>query len=70
MNEDIQKLGRRIKQLRIEKGYPTPEAFAAKHGIDTHLYKTYEAGTDMPVTAIHHLATAFGITMHEFVEGM
>jgi len=70
MNEDLQKLGNRIKQLRIAKGYPTAEAFATQQGIDTQLYTTYEAGVDLPLTTLYELATAFGITMREFVEGM
>ena len=48
----IQKLSKRIKQLRINKGYTSYEYFAYDHGISRSQYGRYEKGEDLRVSSL------------------
>ncbi len=43
-DEVLQKLGKRIKQIRIAKGYSSYEYFAYEHNISRAQYGRYEKG--------------------------
>lgn len=63
---DIQKLARRIKELRIQQGYSNYETFAFKHEISRTQYGRYEKGEDLRFTSLMKLIRAFGLTPEEF----
>lgn len=66
LEEDLQKLGRRIKQLRIQKGYTNYEYFAYEHNISRTQFGRYERGEDMRYSSLLKVVRAFGMTMEEF----
>ena len=63
---EIEKLAKRIKSLRIEKGYSSYETFAFENGIHRAQYGRYEIGTDIQFTSLLKIAKAFDMTLEEF----
>ena len=63
---EIKKLAKRIKSLRIEKGYTSYENFAFDNKIHRAQYGRYETGTDMQYTSLVRIAKAFDMTLEEF----
>lgn len=67
-NVFIQKLSKRIKQLRIDKGYSSYEYFAYDHGFSRSQYGRYEKGEDLRVSSLIKLIEAFEMTPSEFFQ--
>lgn len=67
-NPFIQKLAKRIKQLRIKKGYSSYEYFAYDHGFSRSQYGRYEKGEDIRFSSLMKLIDAFEITPVEFFD--
>ncbi|MBS9462505.1 helix-turn-helix transcriptional regulator [Flagellimonas sp. 389] len=65
-SKEIEKLAKRIKSLRIEKGYSSYENFAFDNKIHRAQYGRYETGTDMQFTSLLRIAEAFDMTLEEF----
>lgn len=65
-DEVLQKLGKRIKQIRISKGYSSYEYFAYEHNISRAQYGRYEKGEDLRFSTLAKVISAFGMTMKEF----
>ena len=65
-SKEIKKLAKRIKSLRIKKGYSSYENFAFDKGIHRAQYGRYETGTDMQFTSLLKIAIAFDMTLEEF----
>lgn len=65
-SKEIRKLAKRIKELRIQKGYTSYENFAFEKGIHRAQYGRYETGTDLQYTSLLKLANAFDMTLAEF----
>jgi len=65
-NPDIHKLSKRIKELRIKKGYTSYEYFAYDHGFSRSQYGRYEKGEDIRFSSLMRLITAFELTPSEF----
>lgn len=63
---EIKKLAKRIKSLRIQKGYSSYENFAFDNKIHRAQYGRYETGTDMQFTSLLRIARAFDMTLEEF----
>ena len=64
--DGLQKLGKRIKSLRIAKGYTSYEYFAYDHDISRAQFGRYENGEDLRFTSLIKVINAFGITLNEF----
>ena len=64
--DQLQKLGARIKDLRIRKGYTSYEYFAYEHDISRAQFGRYEQGQDLRLSSLIKIANAFGLTLHEF----
>ncbi len=64
--EEIKKLAKRIKSLRIKKGYSSYENFAFDNRIHRAQYGRYETGTDLQYTSLVKIARAFDMTLEEF----
>ena len=64
--KEVKKLAKRIKSLRIEKGYTSYENFAFDNKIHRAQYGRYETGTDMQFTSLLKIARAFDMTLEEF----
>lgn len=65
-SKEIKKLAKRIKSLRLQKGYSSHESFAYDNGIHRAQYGRYEMGTDMQYTSLLKIAQAFDMTLEEF----
>lgn len=64
--EVLKKLGKRIKELRIAKGYSSYEYFAYEHNISRAQYGRYEKGEDLRFSSLAKIINALGITMKDF----
>ena len=62
----LKKLGERIKQLRIDKGYTSYEYFAYDHNISRAQFGRYEKGQDLRLSSLIKVVNAFGISLEEF----
>ena len=68
VDEELQKLGNRIKQLRIQAGYTSYEYFAYEHNISRAQFGRYEQGQDLRFSSLVRVVNAFGISMKDFFE--
>nr|WP_228443811.1 helix-turn-helix transcriptional regulator [Microscilla sp. PRE1] len=66
IQENLEKLGKRIKELRIQKGYTNYETFAFKHNIPRAQYGRYEKGSDLRFTSLIKVVNALGVSLDEF----
>jgi transcriptional regulator with XRE-family HTH domain len=64
--EDLKKLGERIRSLRIKKGYSNYENFAFEHDIARAQYGKYEKGEDLRYSSLLRVIRALGISVKEF----
>lgn len=64
--DQLQKLGQRIKALRIERGYTSYEYFAYDHGFSRAQFGRYEKGQDLRFSSLVRIANAFEMTLHDF----
>ena len=65
--EEVLKLmGKRIKELRIKKGYTSAEMFAYEYEIPRAQLGRYEKGQDLRMSSLVKLVNAFGITLEDF----
>lgn len=62
----LKKLGQRIKQLRLKKGYTSYEYFAYDHNISRAQFGRYEKGHDLRFTSLIKVLNALEITLEEF----
>lgn len=65
-NVDIERLAKRIKELRLKKGYTNYEFFAYDHEIARAQYGKYEKGEDMRFSSLIKVIKALGVTPKEF----
>ncbi len=63
---DLVKLGKRIKDLRIKKGYTNYEYFAYEHEISRSQFGRYERGEDLRYSSLLRIVRAFDMTLEEF----
>jgi hypothetical protein len=64
--DQLKKLGNRIKQLRIKAGYTSYEYFAYEHDFSRAQFGRYENGQDLRFTSLVKIVNAFGLTLEEF----
>ena len=62
----LAQLGKRIKKLRIEKGYTNAEYFAYDHEIARTQYARYEQGEDLRLSTLIRIVNAFDMSLSEF----
>ncbi len=62
----LKKLGKRIKQLRLSKGYSSYEYFAYDHDISRAHFGRYEQGQDLRFSSLVRVVRAFDMTLAEF----
>lgn len=66
IDDQLQKLGQRIKELRIAKGYSSYEYFAYEHNISRAQFGRYEQGQDLRMSSLIKVVAAFEMTLEEF----
>lgn len=64
--EALNKLGERIRTLRIKKGYASYEYFAYEHEISRAQFGRYERGADIRFGTLIKIINAFDLTIEEF----
>ncbi|HBX52462.1 MAG: transcriptional regulator [Bacteroidetes bacterium RIFOXYA12_FULL_35_11] len=64
--ETLSRLGERIRQLRISKGYTSYEYFAYEHNISRAQFGRYERGEDLRFSTLIKIIDAFDMTIEEF----
>ncbi|GAA3643573.1 helix-turn-helix domain-containing protein [Flavivirga jejuensis] len=62
----LQKLGNRLRELRIEKGYSNYEQFAFDNEIPRSQYGRYEKGSDLRITSLLKVLEALDISLTDF----
>lgn len=62
----LKKLGDRIRELRIAKGYPSYEKFANEHNISRAQFGRYERGEDLKFSTLLKIVKAFDMQLVEF----
>ena len=65
-NNDLALLAKRIKELRIKKGYTSYEYFAYENELSRSQYGRYEKGEDLRYTSLLRVINALGISLKEF----
>jgi hypothetical protein len=63
---DVMKVSRKIKALRIQRGYPTVESFTRENGLPRSLYLRFEKGNDLKLSSLVKIIRAFNMTFAEF----
>lgn len=63
---ELTKLGKRIKNLRMQKGYKNYEIFAYEHNIPRAQFGRYENGSDLRFSSLVKVINAFDMSMEEF----
>jgi len=63
----LQKVGARMRQLRIEKGYTNYEHFAYDHNIGRAQYGKYEKGRDdLRLSSLYRVINELDISIQDF----
>ncbi len=70
MDQRILQIAKRIKELRIEKGYSSHEFFAWENDIPRVQYWRMEKGTNFTIRTLLRVLDAHNITLEEFFMGM
>ncbi len=64
---ELKKIGERLREIRKEKGYSSPDKFAYEHGINRSQYGKYEAGTeDLRLSSLIKVLNKLGLSLNEF----
>lgn len=66
LNKDIIALAKRLKELRIEKGYTNYENFAFDNELPRAQYGRYEKGEDIRFSSLMKVIRAYGISPKDF----
>lgn len=64
--EYLTRLGARIRELRLAKGYTNQEIFAYESGIARAQYGKWEKGKNLEFLSLIRLIRIFDVTLEEF----
>lgn len=65
-----EKIGNRIKQLRVDAGYTNAEKFAFENEITRSQYANWEKGQDMKISSILRITAIHDLNLKEFFAGI
>lgn len=67
--KDLEKIGLKLKEIRIAKGFTDLDKFAHENNINGELYNKYEAGTtDITMGNLILILSALNVKISEFFE--
>jgi transcriptional regulator with XRE-family HTH domain len=66
--EVFEKIGKRIKELRVTAGYTNAEKFAFENEITRSQYANWEKGQDMKISSLLRILKAHNIPLKQFFE--
>lgn len=64
--EQLKKIGNRMRQLRKEQGFKNYEQFAFTHELNRAQYGRYENGANMSFKTFFKILRAFDVSVMEF----
>lgn len=64
--EQLLKIGNRLKELRVERGFSNYENFAFTHNLPRSQYGRYENGEDMRLSSLIKVLEAMEVSLEEF----
>ncbi|MBX2985159.1 MAG: XRE family transcriptional regulator [Bacteroidia bacterium] len=64
--ETLEKIGQKIKNLRLGKGYRSYETFAVAHDIDRKYYWSIEKGRNISLVYLKRILDIHELTFEEF----
>ncbi|MEO0505798.1 MAG: helix-turn-helix transcriptional regulator [Bacteroidota bacterium] len=64
--EQLERLGKRMRELRISKGFTNYEQFAFEHELPRAQYGRYEQGQDLRFSSLIKVVKAFDMTLEAF----
>ena len=65
--DELKKIGERLRKIRKEKGYSSPDKFAYEHGINRSQYGKYEAGSeDLRISSLIKVLNKLDISLKDF----
>ena len=64
--QQLTKLGNRLRELRIERGFSNYEQFAFEHNLPRAQYGRYEQGQDLRFSSLLKVLKALDISLEEF----
>jgi|1185.fasta_scaffold102611_3 hypothetical protein len=62
---DVIKMAKKVKELRIKRGYLTAESFTKRHRLSRSLYLRFEKGNDIRLSSFIKIINAFDISVTE-----
>ena len=63
---DLKIIGKRLRKIRIEKGYTNYEQFAFTHELPRAQYGRYEQGQDLRLSSLIKVLKAMDVSLAEF----
>ncbi len=63
---ELKKIGERIRQLRINRGYRSYEIFAYEHDIHRSQWGKYEKGANLNMATLVKITALLGVSVKEF----
>jgi len=67
VNDQLVRLGVKLKKLRLEKGFTNMDHFAYEYRFGRSQYAAYETGKDIRLTTLIRLANIHGLTLAELL---
>lgn len=64
---ELKKIGLRLKSLRKSKGYTSPDKFSYEHNLNRSQYGKYEAGSaNITISTLINILNCFAVSLTEF----
>lgn len=71
LKTELENIGLRLKELRLEKGYTSYRDFANKNDIEPKIYWRIEQGiSDFKYSSLKRIVEGLGLTVSEFYKGL
>ena len=64
--QQLENLGNRLRELRIERGFTNYEQFAFEHNLPRAQYGRYEKGQDLRFSSLVKVLKALDISLEDF----
>jgi transcriptional regulator with XRE-family HTH domain len=68
-SKEVLLLAKRIKELRIERGYTSQETFAYDNDYTLSYYSRLERGEDIRFSSLIRVAKALGVSLEQLLKG-
>lgn len=65
--QELKKIGLRLKSLRKSKGYTSPDTFSYENNLNRSQYGKYEAGSaNITIGTLINILNCFGVSLSQF----